>query len=100
MRQFYALMLSALLTACASPSQRIERKLVEYGVPAPQAQCMGDRLARRLSNAELRQLDRLVSVNAERLGRMRLEELGRALSGTDNPALVADIVRTGIGCLL
>jgi len=95
-----ALLLSAALAACSTPSQRIERALINYGLPAPQAECMGFRLAQRLTNNQLRQLDQLARLNSDRLGRTRLEDIGRTLAGAENPALIAEVVRTGLGCLI
>ncbi len=92
--------LGLLVAGCASPSQRIERRLVEVGLPQTQARCMGDRLAARLSGSQLRQLDQLVRLNGDRIGRMRLEDIGRTLSDQRDPALVAEVVRSGISCLI
>jgi hypothetical protein len=92
--------LSLAVVGCATPSQRIERKLVEVGVPFRVAECMGVRLSQRLTMGQLRQLDRLARLDGDRLGRTRLEEIGRALAGADDPALMGDVVRTGIGCLI
>jgi len=100
MRILPLLALPLVLAACASPASRIERKLVEVGVPRPQAECMGVRLAQRLSHAELRQLDRMARLNGDRINRMRLEDVSRMLVDVENPALVAEVVRTGIGCLI
>jgi hypothetical protein len=100
MRIVPLVLLPLALAACATPATRIERKLVEVGVPRPQAQCMGTRLAQRLTTSELRQLDRLVRQNEDRLARTRLEDLPRTLASLDNPALVTEVVRTGISCLI
>lgn len=88
------------LAGCASPAQRIERSLVRVGVPYGVAQCMGVRLQQRLTLGQLRQLDRLARLDDRGLGRARLEEIGRALGGSEDPALVGEVVRTGIGCLI
>ena len=95
-----AVFLSVLIASCASPAQRIERALVNSGVPPSQAQCMGYRLAERLTTSQLRQLDQLARLTNDRLGRARLEDIGRAIAGPENPALIAEVVRTGIVCLL
>lgn len=92
--------LGLLLAGCASPAQRIERKLVEVGVPQGQAQCMGVRLQQRLSAGQLRSLDRLARMNGNRIERMRVEDIARQLAADGDPALVAEVVRTGIGCLV
>lgn len=90
------------LAACAGPAQRIERSLVRAGVPFDVAQCMGVRLEQRLTRDQSRRLDDLARLEQRRggLDRARLGEIGRALGGADDPALVAEVVRTGIGCLI
>lgn len=91
------LLAALLVAACASPAERIAAKLEAAGVPPPQARCMGDRLAQRLSYGQLDQLNRVVRDNGtERLTVGRLvQRLGDA-----DPALVSELVRTGIGCAI
>lgn len=91
-----------ILAGCAGPAQRIERSLVGVGVPFGVAECMGVRLQQRLTRGQLRRLDDLARLEDRRggLGRVRLEEIGRALAGADDPALVSEVVRAGIGCLI
>ncbi len=92
--------LLALLAGCATPSQRIAAKLGEYGVPAPQARCMGDRLQDRLSTAQLRRLGELASLNRDRLGRMSINDIARQLNGPQDSALAVEVVRAGLGCAI
>jgi hypothetical protein len=90
------------LAGCAGPAQRIERSLVRVGVPFDVARCMGVRLETRLTRNQLRRLDDLARLERQRggLDRARLGEIGRALGGVDDPALVSAVVRSGIGCLI
>lgn len=84
-----------VLAGCATPAQRIASKLEAAGVPRPQAGCMGERLVSRLSYGQMAELNRVVrSSSGERLTVGRLaQRLGNA-----DPALVARLVETGIGC--
>lgn len=85
------------LAACTTPAEKITSKLEKAGVPGHQARCMGDRLAQRLSYGQLRQLDAVVKDgNGERL---TLTTLVRRLGDAD-PALVSEIVRTGVSCAI
>ncbi|KAB7648197.1 hypothetical protein [Polymorphobacter fuscus] len=90
----------ALLAACATPAQRITGKLTEYGVPPAQAQCMGDRLSQRLDTRQLRRLGEIGDLNRDRLGRMTVSDIAATLNKSGDDALVAEVVRTGIGCVL
>ncbi|MFZ4690261.1 MAG: hypothetical protein ACOYLS_13560 [Polymorphobacter sp.] len=96
------LALSALLlfAACATPSQRITTALTDRGVPPAQARCMGDRLGTRLSLAQLQRLDALSKMNGGRIERMSITQIADALSDPRDPALVAEVLRAGVGCLL
>jgi hypothetical protein len=88
------------LTACATPAQRITRNLADLGVPERQAQCMGGRLGERLSIGQLRRLQELTSIRAERLERMSIREIAGKLTDEKDPGLVAEFVRAGLGCLI
>jgi hypothetical protein len=90
----------AVLAACATPSQKITAKLTEYGVPAPQARCMGDRLQARLSVGQLRRLGEIGRLNRDRMGRMTVNDIAATLNKPGDEALVAEVVRSGISCLL
>ncbi len=84
-----------LLAGCATPAERITARLEAAGVPGAQAKCMGDRLAARLSIGQMAELNRVVKARGgEKLTVNRLiHRLGDA-----DPALVAKLVETGIGC--
>lgn len=89
-----------LLAACATPAQRIATKLTDYGVPPAQAQCMGDRLATRLTRAQLQRLADLAQLDPDRVGKMTVAEIAQTLGEKGDPAVVAEVIRTGIVCLV
>jgi hypothetical protein len=95
-----SLAILALLAACATPSQRITSKLTEYGVPPTQARCMGDRLQARLSTAQLRRLGEIGALNRDRMGRMSVNDIAATLNKPGDEALVAEVIRSGISCLI
>ncbi len=97
---FALLALPVLLTACASPSQRIATKLSDLGVPPRQSQCMGERLGTRLSVGQLRRLDELSRINRERLERMSIRQIANKLTDEKDPGLVLEFVRAGLGCAI
>jgi len=88
------------LSACATPAQRITSNLTELGVPPGQAQCMGGRLGERLSIGQLRRLQELTSIRAERLQRMSIRQIADKLTDDKDPGLVAEFLRAGVGCLI
>jgi hypothetical protein len=89
-----------LLSACATPSQRITRNLADLGVPPRQAQCMGNRLGERLSIGQLRRLQELSGIRAERLQRMSIRQIADKLTDDKDPGLIAEFIRAGIGCAI
>lgn len=98
--RFFLLGGLVLLGACATPSQRIATKLIEVGVPQPQARCMGDRLGTRLSLSQLKRLDEISRINDGRMDRMSIPAIARALSDPRDPGVVAEVIRAGVGCLI
>lgn len=92
--------LLVLLAACTTPAQRIATKLGEFGVPPGQARCMGERLQARLSLGQLQRLDAVVRTNRDRIGRMTINDIARALDDPRDPGLVTEVLRVGLGCLI
>ncbi len=99
MRHAFVLAPCLLLAACATPAQRIATKLTDYGVPPAQAQCMGDRLASRLTRAQLQRLADLAQLDPDRVGKMTIAEIAQTLGERGDPAVVAEVIRTGLVCL-
>lgn len=90
-----------LVAGCATPAQRIATRLTEYGVPPGPARCMGDRLQSRLSVAELRRLDELgKTLGRDRIGRLTLREIARALDRPADAELVSQLLRASVACLI
>lgn len=93
--------LLVLVAGCATPAQRITARLTEYGVPAAPARCMGDRLQSRLSLAQLQRLDEIgKTLERDRIGRLTLREISRALDRPADVGLVSELVRASVVCLI
>lgn len=54
----------ALLAGCGIPQARLRAGLIDAGVPPPVAGCMADRMAQRLSLAQLRRIGDLPRARA------------------------------------
>jgi hypothetical protein len=85
------------LAGCATPAERITGKLEAAGVPSPQARCMGDKLAARLSIGQLEELNRVVKDSGGE--HLTVNKLVRRLGNAD-AVLVARLVETGLTCAL
>ena len=95
-----ALAAALLLAACASPAERITEKLVEAGVPDRQAQCMGTRLAERLTAEQLRELGKVAGNDRAEGRRSSLRDLVRRVRDVNDPQLVAVLVGAGVECAI
>lgn len=92
--------LPLILGACATRGERLGRNLAELGVPPNQAFCMGDRLARSLSNDQWRTIQRLARLDERRFRRMSIREIAERIDPAGDPRLIAEFVRAGVGCLI
>jgi hypothetical protein len=89
-----------LLAACASPAQRITTELVKIGIPEPQARCVGERLADRLSHDQMKRLATLAQLNKDKIGHMSLNDIARQLNQPGDRQLVSEVLRAGISCAI
>jgi hypothetical protein len=88
------------LAACATPAQRIERTLIEEGVPPAMARCLGERLDERLTIAELRRLGRVAARIARTDWRgLTIGQAELVARDLDDPRLVRAIAVSGFDCL-
>ncbi len=94
------LLATGLLAACTTPSQRIAARLVDYGVPPHQAECMGDRLASRLTTAQLRQLAAIAQAAQTHPRQLSIDQIAHAIDDPRDPALVREVVKAGVACLI
>ena len=93
--------LLALMTGCAS--QRIASSLERYGVPPDKAECVGDNLSDRLSNAQLQALGRAAN-SYKAVDRTSIPwtllDLARVAAELRDPVIPIEIVRAGVKCLV
>ena len=93
----------SLLSAagCASPSSRIAAELTRYGLDQKQAVCVGERLERNLSIAQLRQLAgaaKAVSEGDTTPGRLTGSDLFRAASRLEDPKVPIEVAKAARRC--
>ncbi len=89
-----------LVAGCATPSQRISSKLMSYGVPEPQAVCVGDKLEDRLSIAQMKRIGEIARRSRNEGGLVTIAQVAQALDQPGDEALVAEVLRAGLGCML
>jgi hypothetical protein len=94
------LAVTVVLAGCATPSQRISSQLVGYGVPEPQAVCVGDKLQDRLSIAQLQRIGQIAKRSRDDTGRVTIAQFAAALNKPGDEELVAEVLRAGLGCMI
>jgi hypothetical protein len=100
MRIYGSLGLMLLLAGCATPSQRISSQLIGYGVPEPQAVCVGDKLQARLNVSQMRRIGQISKASRNEAGHVTLTQFAAALNKPGDEQIVAEVFRAGVGCLL
>lgn len=102
--KYPAVLLTALLAlaACAvvSPREQVRARLLEAGVKPHMADCLSEKLARKLSIAQLKELGRAARLPGKDVGHMSIDELVYRLRATQDPRIVEVVTRAGIGCAI
>ncbi len=86
---------------CASVSGTIASELTRYGLDRTRAQCVGERLARDLSPAQLGQLAaaaRAYGRNDPNPGQLTAADLVRVAGELRDPAVPIAVGRAAVGC--
>ncbi len=89
------------LGGCVDASSRIATELTRYGLDARQSQCVGERLERSLSIAQLRQLRdaaRAVNRGDSSPGRLTASDLLRVASRISDARVPIEVARAAGGC--
>ena len=87
-------------TIRSAPSQRVSSALIGYGVRESQAVCMGDRLQQRLTISQLQRIGQIGKAGRNDRGRVSAVQVAAALNRPGDEALVAEVLRAGVGCLV
>lgn len=61
---------------------------------------MGDRLQRNLDSGQLLRLTEIARLNRDRMGQMTVNDIAATLNKPGDEALVGEVVRSGISCLI
>jgi hypothetical protein len=91
----------AVLANCARPSARIAEELQRYGLDPQRAQCVGQRLERDLSIAQLQQLAAAAhayGTNDPTPGRLDMSDLARVAGTIRDPAVPVVVVQAAGSC--
>ena len=101
MRLFLPFAAVATLSACATPSDRISDALVGYGITPQQAQCVGERLERNLSDRQLGELARLARSYRENdpdPSDLAVNDLLRVAAQVKDPRVPLEVAKAAGNC--
>jgi hypothetical protein len=94
----------ALMTGvvgCSAPATRISSGLQRYGLDAPRADCVGERLQSRLSLGQLQRLGKAAAAyrqNDTTPGALTPSDLIRVASELRDPAIALEVGKAAAGC--
>ncbi|MDE0934116.1 MAG: hypothetical protein OSA47_11005 [Novosphingopyxis baekryungensis] len=93
-----ALLIPALLTACATPQTRVRNGLTGLGLAYPMADCMAERMVDRLSLSQLNRLSSLDAFKGRQPGDVSMNEFIRATRGLQDPEVLGVVTSSGAIC--
>ncbi len=101
-RLILSLALLGALAGCSalSPEARVRQRLLEAGVKPHMANCLAEKLTRKLDTSELKELNRVAKLPREHPGAMSFDELTDRLRALNNPHIVNVVTRAGLGCAI
>ena len=102
MRRIATLALMLSLAACATVDPRVvvRDKLIEAGLKPPMADCMAEKLVRKLDRDQLRELAHAANLPHQDVGRMSIDDLLYRLRAIQDPRVVEVVTRAGLGCAI
>jgi uncharacterized protein YmfQ (DUF2313 family) len=95
------MVLGLAIAGCATSREaQIRTALLDVGLPDRQASCMAKDIAPKVTNQQLRNLQRATGLRREDISRMTPQEALQRLRAIDDPQLVEVAIRAGIACLI
>ena len=85
-----------LLTACATPEQRVRSGLVDAGLSPPMAACMATRMVDRLSLQQLRRIGRLGDLREANVRELSVDQFLYRARAIGDPEILA-VMTTSAG---
>ena len=89
-----------LLTACATPEDRLRTGLYDAGLSRPVSACMANKMVHQLSLTELQRLSSLSSIGRERIRDMSLGELYYKVRALRDEHILSVTTRAGLSCAI
>ncbi|MFK4794454.1 hypothetical protein [Sphingobium sp. ZW T5_29] len=91
-----------LLGSCAtlSPEARLRAGLTDAGLPPVTAGCMAERMADRLSLAQLRRVQSLASLRNSHMGALSVDRFLHKLRAIEDPEIFIVTSKAAIACTL
>ena len=97
------LMITALtlaISACATPQSRLQRGLVNAGLPVKQSACMAERMVDNLSLLQLRRISSLTNFKDESIRQMSVDRFMFNIRSLKDPEIISVTARAALGCAI
>jgi len=88
------------VSSCATPQTRLQRGLINAGLPKTQSACMADRMVNKLSLLQLRRLISIGNFENEKLRDMSVSRFMRNIRALKDPEIVSITTRAALGCAI
>lgn len=89
-----------LLAGCATPQARVEAGLMKAGLPQPMAECMADRMVRKLSITQLRRLQSLSTVPKTDYRAISIDQFVHKVRALEDPEIIGVTSKAALICAL
>ena len=96
---FLPVLMLALSGCAVTPEQRVNAALRDAGVPPRVASCMAERMAAKLSIAQLKEL-KAIAKSGEPGEKMNAKHILKRVAAIGDPEVVAVTSRAAIGCYI
>lgn len=99
-RLLLAVLALAVAGACASTQVRLERGLLEAGVPPQRSECMARHLSTKLSTSQLRRLSKVQHLTRDNLESQVIERFLANAQALGDPRIVTVTSAVALGCAM
>ena len=102
MKRILSILALISLASCAALDPRIQvrEKLIEAGLKPAMADCLAEKLVRKLDRDQLKELAHVAKLPGKDVGHMSFYELADRVRAIQDPRIVEVVTRAGLGCAI
>lgn len=92
------ILVTMMLSACATPETRVRTALMDAGLSKPIASCMADRMVDRLSLIQLNKLSGLKKLRDKDVRKLSVDEFLKRTRSLQDPEILGVVSSSGLIC--